>query len=152
MDFQSLRNLMGAPEYAEMTDAEAASALNAATVPVQGDVTKSRYILWLAANDGFRIIEQAKVFAHSDPAIQAGVRAAGTAAGAILNAADVPVINTGDPEVVQLFGLFQMVGLLSADAVESFMAFGRSMITPWQAAGLPSAPILGDIIAARRAQ
>lgn len=132
-----------------MSDAEAAAALNAATVPVQGDVTKSRYILWLAANNGFAIIEQAKGFTHEDPAIQAGVRAAGTAAGAILNAADVPVINTGDPQVAQLFGLFQLVGLLSAEAVESFMGYGLTMQTPAQVAGLGRVEI-GHVEQARR--
>lgn len=132
-----------------MTDREAADALNAPTVTVQGDVTKSRYILWLAANDGFAVIERAKTFTNPDPAIQAGVRAAGTAAGAILNAADVPIINTGDPQVAQLFGLFQAVGLLSADAVESFMSYGRTMQTPAQTIGWRFVNV-GDIAEARR--
>jgi len=149
MDLEALRDLIASPPYNAMNDEECAAALNAATVPVQGDVTKSRYILWLAANNGFAIIEQAKAFTHVVPEIQAGVRAAGTAASAILNAADVPVINTGDPQVAQLFGLFQQVGLLSAEAVESFMAYGRSMKTPAEIAGLP-APSLADVIEARR--
>ena len=136
MDISALREFISQPPYDAMTDEECAAALNQPTVVVQGDVTKSRYILWLAANNGFSIIEQAKVFTSSNPAIQAGVRAAGTAAAAILNAADVPVINTGDPQVAQLFGLFQQVGLLSAEAVESFMANGRSMKTPAEVAGL----------------
>ena len=149
MDIPALRALISAPPYDSMADEECAAALNTPTVPVQGDVTKSRYILWLAANDGFHIIERAKTFTNSDPAIQAGVRAAGTAAGAILNAADVPVINTGDPQVAQLFGLFQAVGLLSAEAVESFMAYGRTMQTPAEVAGL-GAPSLADVIEARK--
>lgn len=136
MDIAALARLLAQDPYDRMTDAEAFAALNAKTVPVQGDVTKSRYILWLAANNGFVIIEQAKAFTNDDPAIQAGVRAAGTAAGVIVNAADVPVINTGDPQVAQLFGLFQMVGLLSSDAVESFMAYGRTMQSPAEVAGL----------------
>lgn len=114
-----------------------------------GSARRSRYILWLAANNGFAIIEQAKVFEHADPAIQAGVRAAGTAAGAILNAADVPVINTGDPQVAQLFGLFQLVGLLSATAVQSFMGYGATLKSPAEVAGLP-APSLADVIEARK--
>jgi hypothetical protein len=149
MNIETLRTLLSQPPYDAMTDEEAAAALNAPAVAVQGDVTKSRYILWLAANNGFAIIEQAKAFTHAMPEIQAGVRAAGTAASAILNAADVPVINTGDPQVAQLFGLFQQVGLLSAEAVESFMAYGRSMKTPAEIAGLP-APSLADVIEARR--
>jgi len=149
MNIAALRALISAPPYDTMTDEECAAALNAPSVAVQGDVTKSRYILWLAANDGFRIIEQAKAFTHASPAIQAGVRAAGTAAAAILNAADVPVINTGDEQVAQLFGLFQQVGLLSAEAVESFMAYGRSMKTPAEIAGL-QAPSLADVKEARR--
>ena len=149
MDISALREFISQPPYDAMTDEECAAALNQPTVVVQGDVTKSRYILWLAANNGFSIIEQAKVFTSSNPAIQAGVRAAGTAAAAILNAADVPVINTGDPQVAQLFGLFQQVGLLSAEAVESFMANGRSMKTPAEVAGLP-APSLADVKEARR--
>lgn len=136
MDITALREFISQPPYDAMTDEECTAALNQPTVVVQGDVTKSRYILWLAANNGFSIIEQAKAFTSSNPAIQAGVRAAGTAAAAILNAADVPVINTGDPQVAQLFGLFQQVGLLSAEAVESFMANGRSMKTPAEVAGL----------------
>jgi hypothetical protein len=149
MNIAALRTLISAPPYDTMTDEECAAALNSATVAVQGDVTKSRYILWLAANDGFRIIEQAKAFTNPVPEIQAGVRAAGTAASAILNAADVPVINTGDEQVAQLFGLFQQVGLLSAEAVESFMAYGRQMKTPAEVAGLP-APSLADVKEARR--
>lgn len=136
MSIEALRALISAPPYDTMTDEECAAALNQPTVVVQGDVTKSRYILWLAANNGFSIIEQAKVFEHAVPEIEAGVRAAGTAAAAILNAADVPAINTGDPQVVQLFGLFQQAGLLSAAAVESFMAHGRIMKTPAEVAGL----------------
>lgn len=149
MNIAALRALISAPPYDTMADEECAAALNAATVPVQGDVTKSRYILWLAANNGFAIIEQAKAFTNENPAIQAGVRAAGTAAAAILNAADVPVINTGDPQVSQLFGLFQQVGLLSAEAVESFMGYGRSMQTPAQTIGWSYVNI-GDIQEARR--
>jgi hypothetical protein len=149
MNIAALRDLISAPPYDAMTDEECAAALNSPTVPVQGDVTKSRYILWLAANNGFAIIEQAKGFTHDVPQIQAGVRAAGTAASAILNAADVPVINTGDEQVAQLFGLFQQVGLLSAEAVESFMAYGRSMKTPAEVAGL-SMPSLADVIEARK--
>lgn len=136
MNIEALKALISRSPYDTMTDEECAAALNAPTVAVQGDVTKSRYILWLAANDGFRIIEQAKSFTNPVPEIQAGVRAAGTAAAAILNAADVPVINTGDPQVAQLFGLFQQVGLLSAEAVESFMGYGRSMKTPAEVAGV----------------
>jgi len=149
MNIQFLKLLITKPPYDAMTDEECAAALNTASVAVQGDVTKSRYILWLAANNGFAIIEQAKSFTHAVPEIQAGVRAAGTAAAAILNAADVPVINTGDPQVAQLFGLFQQVGLLCAEAVESFMGYGRSMKTPAEVAGLP-APSLADVKEARR--
>jgi len=149
MNIETLRTLLSQPPYDAMTDEEAAAALNAPAVAVQGDVTKSRYILWLAANNGFAIIEQAKSFTNENPAIQAGVRAAGTAAAAILNAADVPVINTGDPQVAQLFGLFQQVGLLSAEAVESFMGYGRSMQTPAQTIGWSYVNI-GDIQEARR--
>jgi hypothetical protein len=148
MNIEALRALIVEPPYDAMTDEECAAALNSPTTPVQGDVTKSRYILWLAANDGFRIIEQAKGFTHDDPAIQAGVRAAGTAASAILNAADVPVINTGDEQVAQLFGLFQLGGLLSADAVESFMAYGRTIVTPAQSIGCANVNI-GDVRQAR---
>lgn len=136
MNFSILKKLISTPPYDAMTDEDCVTALNTASVPVQGDVTKSRYILWLAANDGFRIIEQAKAFTNPVAEIQAGVRAAGTAASAILNAADVPVINTGDPQVAQLFGLFQQVGLLSAEAVESFMAYGRTMQSAAEVAGL----------------
>lgn len=149
MNIAALKALISAPPYDTMSDEDCASALNTASVVVQGDATKSRYILWLAANDGFRIIEQAKAFTHASPEIQAGVRAAGTAAAAILNAADVPVINTGDEQVAQLFGLFQAVGLLSAEAVESFMAYGRTMQTPAEVAGL-GAPSLADVIEARK--
>ena len=149
MNIAALRDLISAPPYDAMTDEECAAALNSPTVPVQGDVTKSRYILWLAANNGFTIIEQAKTFTNANPAIQAGVRAAGTAASAILNAADVPVINTGDPQVAQLFGLFQQVGLLSAEAVESFMGYGRTMQTPAQTIGWNFVNV-GDIAEARR--
>lgn len=149
MDISALREFISQPPYNAMSDEECAAALNAPTVAVQGDVTKSRYILWLAANDGFRIIEQAKVFEHPMPQIQAGVRAAGTAAAAILNASDVPAINTGDPQVAQLFGLFQQVGLLSAEAVESFMANGRSMKTPAEMAGL-GIPSFADVLEARK--
>jgi hypothetical protein len=149
MSIEALRALISAPPYDAMTDEACAAALNAPTVPVQGDVTKSRYILWLAANNGFSIIEQAKGFEHPVPQIQAGVRAAGTAAAAILNAADVPVIATGDPQVAQLFGLFQQVGLLSAAAVESFMAYGRIMKTPAEMAGL-GAPSFADVLEARK--
>lgn len=149
MNITALSNLLKESPYDKMTDREAADALNAPTVTVQGDVTKSRYILWLAANDGFAVIERAKTFTNPDPAIQAGVRAAGTAAGAILNAADVPIINTGDPQVAQLFGLFQAVGLLSADAVESFMSYGRTMQTPAQTIGWRFVNV-GDIAEARR--
>lgn len=149
MSIARLAALLAQAPYDKLTAREAVDALNAPTVPVQGDVTKSRYILWLAANDGFNIIERAKTFTNPDPATQAGVRAAGTAAGAILNAADVPVINTGDPQVAQLFGLFHAVGLLSAEAVESFMAYGRTMQTPAEVAGL-GAPSLADVIEARK--
>lgn len=149
MNIPALKALISAPPYDTMTDEECAAALNAPSVAVQGDVTKSRYILWLAANDGFRIIEQAKSFTHAVPEIQAGVRAAGTAAAAILNAADVPVINTGDAQVAQLFGLFQQVGLLSSEAVESFMAYGRAMQTPAQTIGWGYVNV-GDIQEARR--
>lgn len=149
MDIAAFARLLAQSPYDRMTDAEAFAALNAKTVPVQGDVTKSRYILWLAANDGFAIIERAKTFTNANAQIQAGVRAAGTAAGAILNAADVPVINTGDPQVAQLFGLFQQVGLLSAEAVESFMAYGRTMQSPAEVAGL-GVPSLADVIEARK--
>ncbi len=136
MNIAALAALLSQPPYDAMTDEEAAAALNAPAVAVQGDVTKSRYILWLAANNGFAIIEQAKAFTNPVPEIQASVRAAGTAAAAILNAADVPVINTGDEQVAQLFGLFQQVGLLSAEAVESFMAYGRTMQSAAEVAGL----------------
>lgn len=149
MRIEALRALISAPPYDTMTDEECAAALNLPTVPVQGDVTKSRYILWLAANNGFSIIEQAKAFSTLSPQIQAAVRAAGTAAAAILNASDVPVINTGDPQVAQLFGLFQQVGLLSAEAVESFMANGRSMKTPAEMAGL-GIPSFADVLEARK--
>ena len=148
MNIEALRALISAPPYDTMTDEECAAALNQPTVMVQGDVTKSRYILWLAANDGFRIIEQAKVFEHAVPEIQAGVRAAGTAAAAILNAADVPAINTGDQQVVQLFGLFQQAGLVSAEAVESFMAYGRTMQSPAQTIGWGEVNV-GDVQQAR---
>jgi hypothetical protein len=151
MDISALREFISQPSYNAMSDEECAAALNVASVAVQGDVTKSRYILWLAANNGFAIIEQAKAFTHVMPEIQAGVRAAGTAASAILNAADVPVINTGDPQVAQLFGLFQQVGLLSAEAVESFMANGRSMKTPLEFIGWPGNPLTPAEVAQVRA-
>lgn len=152
MSIESLRALINAPPYDTMTDEECAAALNAPTVAVQGDVTKSRYILWLAANNGFAIIEQAKAFTHAAPEVQAGVRAAGTAAAAILNAADVPAINTGDPQVVQLFGLFEQAGLLSAAAVESFMSYGRSMKTPLEFIGWPGNPLSPQEVSSLRAQ
>ena len=151
MDIAALREFISQPPYGAMTDEECAAALNQPTVVVQGDVTKSRYILWLAANNGFAIIEQAKAFTHAAPEVQAGVRAAGTAAAAILNAADVPAINTGDPQVAQLFGLFQQVGLLSAEAVESFMAHGRVMKTPLEFIGWPGNPLTPAEIAQVRA-
>jgi hypothetical protein len=135
MNLQALKDLISAPPYDTMTDAECVAALNAPTVTEQGDVTKSKYVLWLAANNGFEVIEQAKAFSDPVPEVQAGVRAAGRAAEVILNAADVPVIDTGDPQVEQLFGLFQQVGLLSAEAVESFMVQGRSTVTPAQTVG-----------------
>jgi hypothetical protein len=151
MNIEALRELISQPPYDTMTDEECVVALNTPTVTVQGDVSKSKYVLWLAANNGFEVIEQAKAFSDSVPEIQAGVRAAGRAAEVILNASDVPTINTGDPQVAQLFGLFQQVGLLSADAVESFMAAGRTMKTPLESINWPGNPLAAAEIAKLRA-
>lgn len=148
MNIEALKALISQPPYDTMSDEDCATALNDPTVVVQGDVTKSRYVLWLAANDGFNVIEQAKNFSNSDPVVQGGVRAAGRAAEVILNASDIPVINTGDPEVSSLFDLFQQVGLLSASAVESFMVQGRTIKTPAQTIGWAEIAT-GDIMQAR---
>jgi len=148
MNIDSLSALISAPPYDTMTDEDCVAALNAPTVAVQGDVTKARYVLWLAANDGFNVIDAAKAFTSPVPELQAGVRSAGRAAEVILNASDVPSINTADPEVSQLFGLFQQVGLLTPEAVESFMSYGRTIQTPAQTIGWTEVNV-GDVQQAR---
>lgn len=138
MDIDKLKALLATPPYDTMPDEAAAAALNAHTVSVQGDVSKATFVLWLAANDGFATIQKARAseFLHLDAATQAGVRAAGEAANTILSASDIPSINTANPQVMQLFGLFVMVGLLSQASVDSFMAFGATMKSPAVIAGL----------------
>ena len=148
MNIEALRAMVSAPPYDAMTDEECVAAFNAPTVVVQGDVTKSRYVLWLAANDGFNVIDAAKAFTSPVPELQAALRAAGRAAEVILNASDVPSINTGDPQVAQLFSMFQQVGLLTPEAVESFMVAGRTMQSPAQTIGWTEVNV-GDIQQAR---
>jgi len=65
-----------------------------------------------------------------------------------LSTLDVPSINTADPEVAQLFGLFQQVGLLTPEAVESFMSYGRTIQTPAQTIGWTEINV-GDVQQAR---
>ena len=136
MDIETLKVVLATAPYDQLSDEAVAAALNARTISVQGDVTKAGFVLWLAANDGFATIQRARTFVHLDANTQAGVRAAGDAANAILNASDIPTINTANLQVRQLFGLFVLVGLLTQAAVDSFMAHGATLQSPGEIAGL----------------
>ena len=145
MDYKILANEITVPQYAGMTDAEIADALNALPPPTRGSVAISA-VMARAYELG---VYPRMVAAQWDDRLPAELRAV-IVSLLDLKSARFDTINFDDAVVVAMFGTLQQAGLLSAEEAAAFDSLANVPV-PSRAQALGLGTVTADNVHLARA-
>lgn len=119
MDYATLIAELQQPQYADMTDAEAAEALNAPSQPTRREVPARELIATAVLNGAYAAIDAG---AESDnPQVRGLCRSV-----LVLLALPDQDVDLDDPRVIQMFGALQQAGIITPEQAAAIDALATT--------------------------